>query len=425
MGRKLKELPIRTKSDRARLDHGTFYRALSGELHLGYKKGLRAGKWVLRSYDQKGGYTQRIIGFADDVLTADGVGVLSYAQAEARARAAHDEIMDARARAKLAASSIASVVEDYIDAREKRNKHGRDARSRLTKYVIDDEISRVSLDDLSSRNLAEWIERVKANKNLATSTLDRLKNDFKAALNHAISQDVERYGGKAIIVRTSLGADQLASGADADDGKGPVPRECILCDHDLKVLLEIVKRVDEEGEHEGDFYRMTVLKAATGARFSQLARVTVGDLQPEFSRIMLPPSFKGRGKKKRPMIAYALTSDVMREFEKIARGRDHDEPLPPALEKEISSRGDLGEGQSRTLEGNERIWPGLERQGPAALRAIRSAALRIAPHAYRPMFARGLGNSTLDCRLQLHQIGTLTGQCCKDVGNLVAVGAST
>lgn len=70
-------------------------------------------------------------------------------------------------------------------------------------------------------------------------------------------------GAQALVVEPSGPERRL-------DGFRPVPRECISSDHDLTTLLEIIKSVDEEGEHEGDVYRMTLLKAATGARFSQL-----------------------------------------------------------------------------------------------------------------------------------------------------------
>jgi hypothetical protein len=55
-------------------------------LHLGYRKGQAAGKWVVRHYAGEQSYTLETIGTADDTIDPDGMTILSFAQAQAIAR---------------------------------------------------------------------------------------------------------------------------------------------------------------------------------------------------------------------------------------------------------------------------------------------------------------------------------------------------
>jgi len=56
---------------------------------LGYRKGKLGGEWVARYYDPLAKPTKRYraLGSADDASDPDGVTVLSFAQAQAAARA--------------------------------------------------------------------------------------------------------------------------------------------------------------------------------------------------------------------------------------------------------------------------------------------------------------------------------------------------
>ncbi|WP_222950723.1 tyrosine-type recombinase/integrase [Sphingomonas sp. JC676] len=69
-----------------------------------------------------------------------------------------------------------------------------------------------------------------------------------------------------------------------------------------------------------------VLLAATGARFSQIARMTVGDVQLSQSRLMIPQSFKGR-KRTLSYIRVPVGADTIAAIEPATRGRSPSAPL--------------------------------------------------------------------------------------------------
>ena len=63
-----------------------YFRPLEMNLHLGYRKGKHGGKWVMRRYVGDERYAVETIGAADDFADADGAEVLTFHQAQDKAR---------------------------------------------------------------------------------------------------------------------------------------------------------------------------------------------------------------------------------------------------------------------------------------------------------------------------------------------------
>ena len=93
MARMVRSPKLDTRSARARLAtrREPYWHMLAGGMHLGYRRsGAHGGAWIARAYDpatRKRAYLA--LGPADDALDADGERVLSFAQAQAKARAWH------------------------------------------------------------------------------------------------------------------------------------------------------------------------------------------------------------------------------------------------------------------------------------------------------------------------------------------------
>ncbi|HEY5207052.1 MAG TPA: site-specific integrase, partial [Roseiarcus sp.] len=79
-------LDSRTAREKLKPSGKPYFRSLEPNLHLGYRKGKHGGKWVMRRYlgDEK--YAVETIGAADDFADADGAKVLTFHQAQVRAR---------------------------------------------------------------------------------------------------------------------------------------------------------------------------------------------------------------------------------------------------------------------------------------------------------------------------------------------------
>ena len=323
MPKRLQESALSTRNARSKLNAGLHWRGLNADVHLGYRKSRRAGRWIVRWYLGRQKYRQETLAVADDALDADGRDCLSYEQAKSRALAKVGERrIEARAAAHGPVATVRSVVEAYIAVREAREqgyasgKH--DARTRLSKHVLSTPIADVPLHALSERDLTRWREGLPSS--LVPGTVRRLINDFKAALNAA-----------ALKHRAAVPADltlTIKNAMKLNDPSPPVARDKqALSDQEIRRLIEAARQVDNADRWDGDLLRVIVVLAATGSRFSQVTRLSVGDVQVDQQRIMVPVSRKGRTKKTKSHIAMPIGSDVIAFLLPVITARRPNEPL--------------------------------------------------------------------------------------------------
>jgi hypothetical protein len=132
-----------------------YWRAIDPGLHLGYRKGLAGGKWVLRRYLGKETYHVETIGAADDHSTANDVETLDFFQAQRRAR-------EVAALAKAPESprgpfTVAAAMDSYF-ARLKHegSKSLVDARGRARRHILP-ALGDVPVADLTRDTLSQWL----------------------------------------------------------------------------------------------------------------------------------------------------------------------------------------------------------------------------------------------------------------------------
>jgi integrase len=131
------------------------YRVMEEGLHLGYRR-LKsgAGNWVVRSYigDQK--YAVETIGPADDLSDADGVKILNFSQAQAKAR----ELMVDRAHkaaGKTGPLTVKAAVDAYIDFLEAKRKSASFSRYAADAFILP-VLGETEVKDLTKDQIEEW-----------------------------------------------------------------------------------------------------------------------------------------------------------------------------------------------------------------------------------------------------------------------------
>lgn len=325
MARTLIEAQITTKNARIKLSKGLHQRSIDPTTHLGYRKGVRGGNWVVRRYLGSGKYQQDTLGTADDVLPANGVDTLDYAQALAMAKIwVVKKQMDAKANALGPILTVEIAVEEYIHYREERerqdSKNGsikRDTRSRLTKYVLGTTLASKHLHRLDEDELANWKNALP--DNLSLGTIRRLTNDLKACLNRAASNHRKRLPPEFSQV-VQFGLKTVTANATE-------ARRQILSDDQIRAILISARNIDQRDQWEGDLFRLLLVMASTGARQSQVQRLKVADVQINQSRLMMPTSRKGRGRKMIEHTAIAVSREVINSLTPAIEGRGKDDIL--------------------------------------------------------------------------------------------------
>jgi integrase len=338
MAKTLKDARTTTKNARKDLPVGVHWRSLDPEVHVGYRKGKRGGVWLVRWRNGKG-YRQAPIGTADDTFKK---GTFDY---DAACKESRKIVEKERAKAAAEAAgpvlTVRSAVEAYVAVRDARDSRraGRpkrsDASQRLGRYVIGQNargkqeavlaspIADIPLHSLTKSNLLSW--RASLPEAIKPTTRQRLINDLKAALNAAWT----KYSDDLAKVAPTLPAiikDGLKAEAREDDDE-PVARDNqILTDAQVASLIRAAHEIDAEQDWDGDLYRLVLVLAATGARFSQVARLRVGDVQIAEKRLMVPVSRKGRGGKS-GSITVPVGDDVIEALIPVTKGRRPEDPL--------------------------------------------------------------------------------------------------
>ncbi|UGX86180.1 tyrosine-type recombinase/integrase [Phyllobacterium meliloti] len=327
MSRTLNEATISTRNARAKLDAGMHWRGLDSDVHLGYRKGKRAGRWLVRWYVGAQRYKQETLATADDVLEADGINCLSFDQAKlASVKFVQQKRAEDIATANGPLLTVRSAVFDYLEHRDARDgiikKTGNaksDVRRRLTKHVLGSSpIANTALHSLVEGDLRQW--RAKLPAELAPATVRRIINDFKAALNATAVSHRSRLPAELIVV--------IKNGLATSEAQTPTARDAqALSDNEVRTLIHSAAIVDTDAEWNGDLSRLVLVLAATGARYSQVVRMTVADVQVEHLRLMVPTSRKGRGQKKASHIAIRVGQDVIDALLPAIVGRRKSETL--------------------------------------------------------------------------------------------------
>jgi integrase len=328
MTRSLVEHRINDRAARARLDprNQPYWRLIVEGFHLGYRRGARKGSWVVRLQTRTGitSYKCEVLGQADDMIEANGTDVLSYAHALAKANRWKDIVEAAAQQGEEAprfngAVTIRSAIETYVVKRNARRsaQAGRtitsDAQYKLDAHVLSDKrLAAIALQDLAEADLIAWQQRLIAQ---TPASRQRIANDFKAALNAAYACN-----------RRTLPSDLptiIRFGLQIEAGEVTIARareNQILPDETVRAI------VNEAFEEDEDFGRLVMLLAATGARFAQLRRMRVEDVQLAHNRLLVPQSFKGK-RKQFQYIRVAVGADVIAELRPIVDGRPLSEPL--------------------------------------------------------------------------------------------------
>jgi hypothetical protein len=249
------------------------FTTISPGIALGYRRNASAGVFVVRVADGKGGNWTKRVGEADDFEDADGEHVLTWWQATDKAR-------------KLARGSddtgrpatVKEAVDKYAADLVARGASVANA-GRIRKHLTPT-LAAKPVGILTARDLAHWRDGLLA-AGMKPATLVRLAKATKAALSLAARRDPR-------ILNRNAWVDGLSGISE-----GFVSRNFQrLEDHQVAAVVTAAYAIDRA------FGLYVEVAAVTGARLSQIACLTVVDLQNGASpRLMLPGSKKGRGRK--------------------------------------------------------------------------------------------------------------------------------
>ena len=290
MARRIRDSGLESRAARGKLKPRgkPYFKAIGQGLHLGYRKGATEGKWVTRRYVGNQAYVVETIATADDIADADGINVLTFYQAQDRARAiVAQKVYSGPYRVK-------DAIADYLEFLGAR---GWETGYRVRKHILP-KLGEMLVDELTTDTIRKWHRgMVKADARASQVSANRVLITLKAALNQAFKE------GK-------IGSDIAWRRVEAFKG---VDR----CRDRYLSLAEVGRFLNA---CDPGFRPLARAALETGARYGELCRLTVGDFNPDAGTLHVRKSKTG-------IERHIILSDDGREFfEQLTVGRDPGDP---------------------------------------------------------------------------------------------------
>ena len=251
-----------------------------------------AGTWVARHYVGGQSYVVEKIGTADDFSDADGTIILSFAQAQDKARTRM--VRRAQSANGIAGPlTVQAAIETYLGSLEAHGKSAVDARHRAKAHIYPT-LCDVEVTSLRTDMLRQWLAKLaKALPRARTkpgkpqqhrafdgseeairrrqSSANRTWTILRAALNHAFRDDLVASDAAWRKVKSFKGVDAA--------------RVIYLT---VEQALRFVNAADS------DFRPLVQAALQTGCRYSELARLEVADFNPDSGTLAIRRSKSGK-----------------------------------------------------------------------------------------------------------------------------------
>lgn len=273
---------------------------ISPGVRLGYRRGRgtngRGGTWLTASRNAQGERVQARLGRADDVITADGASVLTHEQAKDAARAWAKSI-----KAGVDASpalTVDAIIDRYLEARGAEGmKSIYDAKSRAALHIRP-ELGALRVSELTVDRLRRWRDGMAtAPRRLRTGKFAKKPNVRPVDLNDPEAARQRRDTANRTLTTLKAALNWARDHRLVDDDTAwrlvkpyrgtTAARIRFLTDTEQQKLLD---------KAEGDIRDLIAAALMTGARFGELARLTVRDFDQDNGSVFIAESKSGKAR---------------------------------------------------------------------------------------------------------------------------------
>jgi len=310
MARNVRSAQLETRTARLKLElrKKPYMVRVAPGVRLGYRRNASAGTWSVIAADGKSGNWVKKFGYADDHEEANGEQVLTFWEAQERARklarGGKNAEEDDPGRPAIVREALAAYQADLI-------ARGGDVHnvSRVRRH-LPNTLAGKTVALVTSRELRRFRDNLLAKK-LRASSVNRISSALRAALNLAAAHDQRINNHTAWRIG-------LASIFDAAQA-----RNVILSDQVIRRIIAAALAISVE------LGLLVEIAAVTGARVSQIANLRVVDLQADRldPRLMMPSSRKGRGQKKITYVPVPIPSSLAEKLKRASKDKPPDASL--------------------------------------------------------------------------------------------------
>jgi integrase len=321
MARTVRDATLETRTARLRLEFRKkpYWRGLDRALHLGYYRGAKGGGWIGRRYAGQGRYQETTLGTADDIQDADGVAVLSYSQAQARAR----EWFAAEERKAAGLDNgdgddgpytVRDAATAYLAWFKEHRKSYADTKRAIDAHILP-ELGDIEVTRLTTARIRAWHEGLaKAPARLRTKPGKRQR--YREAAGDPEAIRARRATANRVLTNLkALLTHAFCAGKVASDLAWRRVRPFREVDAARERFLEPDEMTRLCNACEPDFRRIVRAALLTGARYGELCQANVQDYSRAARKLQVRLSKGGKPR------WIPLDDEAVEFFEQITAGR--------------------------------------------------------------------------------------------------------
>lgn len=330
MARTKRSTKLDTRSARQRLElrREPHWVVLEPGRALGYRRTGRGGNWIAK-YRDLGTSTRcrnHSLGPADDYADADGLHVLNYGQAQAKARNWFAEVQQRESGEPIHSGpfKVADALRGYFEHREGAGKKNVPQDRRRASLHIEASLGSIEVARLTRMRLESWRDALAQAPVKVKGGLGRGPKDGAAALTREEKRARRASANRVLaILKAALtwahdrglcqGPDDAWRTVKPFRGVEEARQEYLRPDEQVRLLNSI---------REPDFKQLVAGALFTGARYGELTRMQVGDFDPNPEGVPTVLVREGKDGKFRRCI---LTPEGRGYFEGLTAGRPKNE----------------------------------------------------------------------------------------------------
>ncbi|MER8923421.1 site-specific integrase [Mesorhizobium sp. M0802] len=321
MAKRVRDATLDSKDARAKLKPRgkPYYKSIGPGLHVGYRKGKEAGRWVVRLYVGDQDYRVETIADADDKLDANGNTVLSFWQAQDKARELHKRLSGDSGEV-AGVYSVEKAMADYLLWMEGNRKSSRDARYRSEALILP-ELGSIDVSKLTATQIRKWHSKV-----AATAPRLRSKKDAEQRFQE-LGTDAESIRQRRATANRVLTILKAALNYAWREGKVTSDKEWRRVEpfEDVESArvryLTIAEAQRLVNASSGNFRDLVQAALQTGARYSEIARLHVEDFNADVGTLTIRESKSGKARH------VVLTDEGSELFQQLSHGKHHGQLL--------------------------------------------------------------------------------------------------
>lgn len=405
MGRTKRSAKLDTWNARKKLQLGkTNQDPIAPGQYLGYRRPASgaAGSWFAR-WRQDGKILQERLGTADDFQDADGIDVLSWDQAQDKAKAWFQDQRDKAIRsaggepAKVGPYTVADAWRAYHADAVTRGVHGARIMQQVAEAHILPELGALEVGKLTLAQVRKWHRALAALPRRRTGRARREGEDVQHQAAPATEDALRARKDTANRILTNLKAALNFAARELGIGRGVNWREVQPFQNVGRSRVRFLTVVEQRrlvNVCPPDFQALVMGGLFTGARYGELTKVLVRDFDPENGSLFIQFGKAKHGYKARHVV---LTTEAQRWFKGHVAGRPGDEPM--FVRGEVRRR-----ARAEALAG----WIGWAPYDEDSFMAAACEAAKIGKMTFyelRHTFASGLVNRGVPLAFVAEQLG--------------------